>query len=293
MILTIFTLLAWAFALTVSHVYPVLLGTAVVAYTLGLRHAVDADHLAAIDNATRKLMQDGQKPITVGLFFSLGHSSVVVLATVVIAFAASALESHLQSAKAIGGLIGASVSAAFLFAIAFANVLILMAVFRAFQRVKNGEPVFEEDLDIMLANFGILRRVFKPIFGVIRSSWHLFPIGFLFGLGFDTATEIGVLGISAAGAAEGLPILVDPGLSSSVHGGNDLDRHHQQHSGDGRIRLGFRETYPEALLQYDHHIRIGCHRLYRRRHRSAWRYRQQTGPAPGILGPNRDAERQF
>jgi high-affinity nickel-transport protein len=164
-------------------------------------------------------MQDGQKPITVGLFFSLGHSSVVVLATVVIAFAASALESHLQSAKAIGGLIGTSVSAAFLFAIAFANVLILMGVFRAFQRVKNGEPVFEEDLDIMLANFGILRRVFKPIFGVIRSSWHLFPIGFLFGLGFDTATEIGVLGISAAGAAEGLPIwsiLVLPALFTAA-----------------------------------------------------------------------------
>ena len=135
-ILIIFTLFAWVFALMVSHVYPVLLGTAVVAYTLGLRHAVDADHLAAIDNATRKLMQDGQKPITVGLFFSLGHSSVVVLATVVIAFAASALESHLQSAKAIGGLFGTSVSAAFLFAIAFANVLILMGVFRAFQRVR-------------------------------------------------------------------------------------------------------------------------------------------------------------
>jgi len=218
-ILIIFTLFAWVFALMVSHVYPVLLGTAVVAYTLGLRHAVDADHLAAIDNATRKLMQDGQKPITVGLFFSLGHSSVVVLATVVIAFAASALESHLQSAKAIGGLIGTSVSAAFLFAIAFANVLILMGVFRAFQRVKNGESVFEEELDIMLANFGILRRVFKPIFGVIRSSWHLFPIGFLFGLGFDTATEIGVLGISAAGAAEGLPIwsiLVFPALFTAA-----------------------------------------------------------------------------
>ncbi len=214
-ILVIFNLLAWVFALAVSQAYPVLLGTAVIAYTLGLRHAVDADHLAAIDNATRKLMQDGQRPIGVGLFFSLGHSSVVILGTVAIALTAKGLESHFQSVKALGSLIGTSVSAAFLLAMAIANMLILTGVFRAFQRVKNGGRYFEEDLDMLLASPGILCRVFRSIFGLVRSSWHLFPIGFLFGLGFDTATEIGVLGISAAGAAQGLPIwsiLVFPAL---------------------------------------------------------------------------------
>jgi high-affinity nickel-transport protein len=214
-VLIAFNLLVWAIALLAFREYPVLLGTGFLAYTFGLRHAVDADHIAAIDNVTRKLMQEGQRPVAVGLFFSLGHSTVVVLASVAIAVTASALDGQFRDFKEIGGLVGTAISATFLFAIAFANVLILMGVYRSFQRVKNGGRFVEEDLDLLLANRGLLGRLFRPVFQLIRTSWHMYPLGFLFGLGFDTATEIGVLGMSAAGAAQGLPIwsiLIFPAL---------------------------------------------------------------------------------
>jgi len=210
-----FNLLVWALALVMFKDYPVLLGTGFLAYTFGLRHAVDADHIAAIDNVTRKLMQDGQRPVAVGFFFSLGHSTVVVLASVAIAVTASALEGRLRDFNEIGGVVGTGISATFLFAIAFANILILIGVYRSFQRVKNGGRFVEEDLDMLLADRGLLARLFRPVFKLIRTSWHMYPLGFLFGLGFDTATEIGVLGMSAAGAAQGLPIwsiLIFPAL---------------------------------------------------------------------------------
>jgi high-affinity nickel-transport protein len=203
-----FTVLTWGFALLASRAHPLLLGTALLAYTFGLRHAVDADHIAAIDNVTRKLMRDGQKPVSVGLYFSLGHSTVVILASLIIAITASALEGQFREFREIGGLIGTIVSAAFLFAIAFANFVVLIGIYRSFQRVRRGGHFVEEDLDILLANRGFLSRVFRSIFRLIRKSWHMYPLGFLFGLGFDTATEIGVLGISAMGAAQGMPIWV-------------------------------------------------------------------------------------
>jgi high-affinity nickel-transport protein len=203
-----FTVLTWGFALLASRAHPLLLGAALLAYTFGLRHAVDADHIAAIDNVTRKLMRDGQKPVSVGLYFSLGHSTVVILASLIIAITASALEGQFRQFREIGGLIGTIVSAAFLFAIAFANLVVLIGIYRSFQRVRRGGHFVEEDLDILLANRGFLSRVFRSIFKLIRKSWHMYPLGFLFGLGFDTATEIGVLSISAMGAAQGMPIWV-------------------------------------------------------------------------------------
>ena len=205
----------WLWALRTFHDYPVLLGTSLLAYTFGLRHAVDADHIAAIDNVTRKLMQDGQRPVAVGFFFSLGHSTVVVLASLAIAATASALEREFEAFKRIGGLVGTGVSAAFLFAIAIANIFVLVGVWRTFRRAKNGGAFVEEDLDRLLANRGFLARLLRPIFGLIRQSWMMYPLGFLFGLGFDTATEIGVLGMSATGAAQNLSIwsiLVFPAL---------------------------------------------------------------------------------
>ena len=198
--------LVWAWALALFHDNPTLLGTALLAYTFGLRHAVDADHIAAIDNVTRKLMRDGQRPTGVGLYFSLGHSTVVILASVAIAVGAAALETRFQQYRAIGSLAGTIVSASFLFAIAIANALILLAVWRTFQRVKNGGAYHEEDLTPLLANRGPLSRLFRPVFNLIRADWHMYPLGFLFGLGFDTATEVGVLGMSAVGASRGLPI---------------------------------------------------------------------------------------
>ena len=188
-VLTLANVAAWAAALWTFHSHPVLLGTCLLAYTFGLRHAVDADHIAAIDNVTRKLMQDGQRPVAVGMFFSLGHSTIVILASAALAATATALKSHFESFKAIGGLIGTAVSASFLLLIAVANLLILVGVFRTFQRVKNGGSYEEEDLDLLLSDRGLLSRLFKPLFGMIRRSWHMYPLGVLFGLGFDTATE--------------------------------------------------------------------------------------------------------
>jgi len=193
----------------------VLLGTALLAYSFGLRHAFDADHIAAIDNVTRKLMQEGKRPVGVGFFFSLGHSTVVVGLAIAIAATAAALQTQFDSLKDTGGIIGTLVSALFLFVIALANIFILAGVWRAFQSVRRGGRLVEEDIDILLANRGFMARIFKRLFRLIERSWHMYPLGFLFGLGFDTATEVGLLGISAAEAAKGMSIwsiLVFPAL---------------------------------------------------------------------------------
>jgi high-affinity nickel-transport protein len=206
---------AWLWAVLAFRYYPLLLGTAFLAYSFGLRHAVDADHIAAIDNVTRKLMQEGKRPVAVGLMFSLGHSTVVVLGSLAIAATALLLQQRVDHFRSIGGLIGTLVSAVFLLGIAMANLIILRSVCATFARVRRGEPYEDEDLDLLLANRGFLARIFRPIFAMIRRSWHMYPLGVLFGLGFDTATEIGLLGISAAEASRGLPlvsILVFPAL---------------------------------------------------------------------------------
>ena len=211
-------LAAWIWALLAFHDYPVLLGTALLAYSFGLRHAVDADHIAAIDNVTRKLMQEGKRPVSVGLFFSLGHSTVVVLLSVVLAATATMLQDRFEDLKSVGGLIGTGVSAFFLFAIAVANIVILAGIWRTFHAVKRGQPLVDEDLDILLSNRGLMGRMFKRLFRLIDRSWHMYPLGILFGLGFDTATEIGVLGISAASVSQGMSIwtiLVFPALFSA------------------------------------------------------------------------------
>jgi high-affinity nickel-transport protein len=206
---------AWAWALLAFHDHPVLLGTCFLAYSFGLRHAVDADHIAAIDNVTRKLMQEGRQPVAVGLFFSLGHSTVVVLATIGVAAAAAAFKDQLEDFRAVGSMIGISVSAAFLLIIAAINVVILVKVYNTFQRVKNGGTYVAEEMDALVAGGGFFARMFRRLFRMIERSWHMYPLGFLFGLGFDTATEIGLLGIAAAEAGNGLPIwsiLVFPAL---------------------------------------------------------------------------------
>ena len=220
-IIAIYTLLllangaAWAWALTAFRDYPVLLGTALLAYTFGLRHAVDADHIAAIDNVTRKLMQDGKRPVSVGLFFSLGHSTIVVLASVALALTATAFKDQFDAFKSVGGVIGTLVSSFFLLVIAAMNIQVLRSVYARFQEVKAGGRYVEEDMDHVLAHGGLLARLFRPMFAMIGRSWQMYPLGFLFGLGFDTATEVGLLGISATEAAQGLSIwsiLVFPAL---------------------------------------------------------------------------------
>jgi high-affinity nickel-transport protein len=214
-VLAVANVAAWAWAFLAFRDYPVLLGTAFLAYGFGLRHAVDADHIAAIDNVTRKLMQEGKRPVAAGFYFSLGHSTVVLLATVLIALTASALQNRFAAFKVVGGIVGTSVSALFLFAIAIVNIIVLGAIYRTFQAVRRGERLVEDDLNAFLAQRGIVGRLLRPLFRLIGKSWHMYPLGFLFGLGFDTASEIGLLGIAAAEASRGLSpwsILVFPAL---------------------------------------------------------------------------------
>ena len=206
---------AWVWAAVALHDRALLLGSAMLAYTFGLRHAVDADHIAAIDNATRKFMQAGQRPLAAGLFFSLGHSTVVVLMSIAVGFAASAISTHFEDFKAVGSIIGTSASAAFLLLLALFNILVLISVWRTFRAVRRGEKFVDEDFDILLNSRGFLARIFRPLFGMVTKSWHLFPIGFLFGFGFDTATEVALLGIAATEAANGASmwtLLVFPAL---------------------------------------------------------------------------------
>ncbi len=234
-------LAAWLWAVITFQRHPVLLGTALLAYSFGLRHAVDADHIAAIDDVTRKLMAEGKRPVAVGFFFSLGHSTIVALATVAIAVTATAFKDQFDAFQAVGGVLGTLVSAAFLFAVAIMNILVLRTIWRSFQRVKAGHRYAEEDVGQLLAAGGIFSRLFRPLFRMMGRSWHMYPLGVLFGLGFDTATEVGLLGISAAQATSGLPIwsiLVFPALFTA--GMSLID------TTDGILMLG---TYGWAFLK--------------------------------------------
>lgn len=191
-----------------------MLGTALLAYTFGLRHAVDADHIAAIDNVTRKLMQDGKRPVSVGFYFASGHSTIVFIAAFVAYWTASTAEKHFEFLKDIGGIVGTCVSVFFLLAIALINMLILRGVYRAFKQVSIGGSYLEQTADMFMGG-GILARLLGPLFKVLSQPWHMLPIGFLFGLGFETATEVALLGLSASAGAKGVSlqeVMVFPAL---------------------------------------------------------------------------------
>ncbi len=202
--------LAWLWAWAVFARHPALLGTALLAWTFGLRHAVDADHIAAIDNVVRKLMHEGRRPVLAGTWFSLGHAAVVTLACAAIAATAAGLHGRLPILHRFGGTIGTAVSAAFLLTIGLINLVVLCRVWRHLRNPGHHDPS-----DPGQAAGGLLTRLFGPLFRIIGRSWHMFPLGFLFGLGFDTATEIGLLGLSATEAVHGLSpwrIMVFPAL---------------------------------------------------------------------------------
>lgn len=204
--LILFNLVAWGLALAASAAYPILLPTAFLAYAFGLRHAVDADHIAAIDNTTRKLMQDGQRPVAVGLFFSLGHSTIVVALSAVIALSAAFI-SDVPTLRSIGGLASTAASIAFLLVIGLINLVVLVDIYRMFRRVSTGGSYDEQSLEDFLNDRGLLARVFKPMFKMIRKSWHMYPLGLLFGLGFDTASEVALLGLAATSGANHIPVV--------------------------------------------------------------------------------------
>lgn len=201
-------LLAWGVAFAFFHDNAVLLGSAFLAYTLGLRHAVDADHIAAIDNVTRKLMRENQRPLATGLYFSLGHSTVVWIGSIGIALAATTVGPRMEFLREVGGTIGTSVSMLFLFAMAGANILLLKGLAGAIRRHRKGDVAEGADIAAHVAPRGIYTWLLRPVFRMVSRSRHMFLVGFLFGLGFDTATEIGVLGLSAAAGSHGLPIWI-------------------------------------------------------------------------------------
>jgi nickel/cobalt transporter (NiCoT) family protein len=207
--------LVWAWAIIALAGRPTLLGTAVLAYVLGVRHAVDADHIAAIDNVVRKLMQEGKRPLAAGLFFSLGHSLVVVLAVAAIAATAFALQDRFLAFKSVGSVIGTAASAVFLLVIAIINLVVLRGVWAGFRRTRRGEPLAEHELNLLLSGRGLLARIFRPLFRMITRSWQMFPVGFLFGLGFDTATEISLFAVVASQASGGVnfgTVMIFPAL---------------------------------------------------------------------------------
>ena len=205
-ILAVLNVGAWALAFIAFSSRPVLLGTALLAYTFGLRHAVDADHISAIDNVTRKLMQEGRRPVGVGFFFSLGHSTIVVALSIAIAIAANGVKHNLPGLQSAGGLIGTGISAAFLLLVAAINAVVLASVLRTFREVRSGGVYHDEMLDGMLDQRGLIGRFLRPLLRLVDQSWKMYPIGVLFGLGFDTATEVGLLGIAAVEAGRGLPV---------------------------------------------------------------------------------------
>jgi nickel/cobalt transporter (NiCoT) family protein len=186
---------------------PGLAGLATLAYTFGLRHAFDADHIAAIDNTTRKLLHDGQRPLATGFFFSLGHSTIVFSLTAGLAVAAKTVNSKIPGFQEYGGYVGTSVSGTFLLLIGLLNLVVLLDIIGVFRQMKRGR-YNEQKLEEALANQGLMSRFFlKRIGDRIDSSWKMYPLGVLFGLGFDTATEIGLLALAAGVATHQVPFL--------------------------------------------------------------------------------------
>lgn len=221
-VLIAFNLFVWGLTLLASLQFPVVLGIAILAYGFGLRHAVDPDHIAAIDNTTRKLMQEGQRPVATGFFFSMGHSTIVLLLSISLAFATSYIKTNLPQFKATGSVIGTSVSALFLIIIGTINLIVMIEVYRQFRKVKAGGQYDDQSLDDYLANRGLLARMFRPALRLVDRSWKMYPVGVLFGLGFDTASEVGLLAITAGFGASGqipalyivlFPLLFAAGMS--------------------------------------------------------------------------------
>jgi high-affinity nickel-transport protein len=206
-VLALFNGSVWIYALFVSQKFPVILGLVILAYGLGLRHAVDADHIAAIDNTTRKLMQDGKKPVGVGFFFSMGHSTIVILLSLLVTISASFVKHNLPALQNAGGLIGTSISGFFLIMIGIINLVVLIDIYGMWRNVVKKKGKYKNlSIEEHLDKRGVTVRMLKPLLKAVRHSWNMYVVGFLFGLGFDTASEVGLLSISAATGASGMPI---------------------------------------------------------------------------------------
>ena len=210
LVLTVATVLGFIGSVAVGHAFDstLLFGLCITAFVLGLRHGVDADHIVAIDNTTRKLMHEGKRPLTIGTWFSLGHSTVVVGLTVLLVFATKVVVGNNLILKSTGSVIGTAVSGTFLFLIGVVNALIVVGVYRVFQNLRRGK-LNESELNELLENRGFLNRYFRGLFRIVRKPWQIYPIGFLFGLGFDTASEILLFALAVSfGVASSVPVWV-------------------------------------------------------------------------------------
>jgi high-affinity nickel-transport protein len=214
-------LLGWGLVALYAPAHPVLGGLGVLAYSFGLRHAFDADHIAAIDNTTRKLLGEGQRPLGVGFFFSLGHSTIVLGLSLALAIATGAVHHAVPALQAYGAAVGAGASGAFLWAIGLLNLVVFIGIVKLAREARRG-GLDEQRLEASLRQRGFMCRLLGSRFGLVRTSWHAYPLGALFGLGFDTATEIGLLAVTA-GVATGrvpalavvaLPLLFAAGMSA-------------------------------------------------------------------------------
>lgn len=211
-------LLVWAAVAVVLHFHPAMISPAVLSYTLGLRHALDADHISAIDLMTRRLIASGQRPVTVGTFFSLGHSTIVMITCIVVAATSGALRDRFDNFQRVGNIVGTSVSAAFLILLCCGNGWVL---YRLIQRLRHvlrepapglSERAAEEEddaaTDLQLEGAGFLAHVFRKLFRIVDRPWKMYPLGVLFGLGFDTSSEIAILGIASIQGAQGTSLWI-------------------------------------------------------------------------------------
>ncbi|CAG8073816.1 unnamed protein product [Penicillium nalgiovense] len=225
-LIAILNIIVWVAAAIVLHFHPYvgvfaesLVSTAALAYSLGLRHAFDADHISAIDLMTRRLLATGQKPVTVGTFFSLGHSTIVIITSIVVAATAAAVSSRFDGFSTVGGIIGTSVSAAFLILLGLMNAYILFKLIKQMQKVFH-LPEEQQDEAWKIQGGGVLFSILKKMFILVDRPWKMYPLGILFGLGFDTSSEIALLGISSIEATKGtsfwtilvLPVLFTAGM---------------------------------------------------------------------------------
>jgi high-affinity nickel-transport protein len=204
--LAVVTVIGFSASFVIGKITIVLAGLGIITYVFGLRHGVDADHIVAIDNTTRKLLQEGKRPLTVGMWFSLGHSTVVVGLIVGLVIATRAITASIPTLQSAGVIIGTLVSGSFLWILGLINAIIVLGIYRIFQTLKQGK-LNQAELDNLLENRGFMNRYFSPLFKIVTKPWQIYPIGVLFGLGFDTASEIALVAISVGvGVSTNIPI---------------------------------------------------------------------------------------
>jgi high-affinity nickel-transport protein len=200
------TLLGFVASANIGRFSVLLAGLGIIAYVFGLRHGVDADHIAAIDNTTRKLLQDNQRPFTVGMWFSLGHSTIVIALIVALVFATRTVIGRIPALVSGGALIGTTVSGVFLWLIGIVNLVIVLGIYRLYKVMKQGH-LDQSELENLLDKRGFMNRYFRALFKIVKRPWQIYPIGLLFGLGFDTATEVALIAISVGiGVSSSVPI---------------------------------------------------------------------------------------